>query len=76
MTPAQEHRQPSEESKREELALVRAESDAYSRFARLRLAFNDTAVTKAAETLWSEAASAVRDYQAKRTALDRRGGNG
>jgi hypothetical protein len=72
MTPAKEHRQPSEESKREELALVRAESNAYSRFTRLKVAFDDAAVVEAAKTLWSEAAAAVRGYQAKITALDRR----
>jgi hypothetical protein len=65
MTPAKEGRQPSEESKREELALVRAERDAYSRFARLKIAFDDTAVIEAAKTLWSEAAAAVRGYQSK-----------
>jgi N-methylhydantoinase B/oxoprolinase/acetone carboxylase alpha subunit len=65
MTPAKEHRQPSEESKREELALVRAESDARSRFTRLKVAFDDAAVVEAAKTLWSEASAAVRDHQAK-----------
>ena len=65
MTPAKEHRQPSEESKREELALVRAESDACSRFTRLKVAFDDKAVIEAAKTLWSEASAAVRDHQAK-----------
>ena len=65
MTAAKEHRQPSEESKREELALLRAESNAYSRFARLKISFDDTAVIEAAKTLWSEASAAVRDYQAK-----------
>jgi hypothetical protein len=62
MTPAKEHRQPSEESKREELALVRAESDACSRFTRLKVAFDDKAVIEAAKTLWSEASAAVRDH--------------
>jgi hypothetical protein len=65
MTPAKEHRQPSGENKREELALVRAERDAYSRFTRLTVAFDDAAVVEAAKTLWSEASAAVRDHQAK-----------
>ena len=44
---------------------MRAESNAYSRFARLKISFDDTAVIKAAEALWSAAAAAVRDHQAK-----------
>jgi hypothetical protein len=45
--------------------LSKAERVAHDRFMRVRAAVDDGALTEAAQKLWTDAAVALRDYQAR-----------